>query len=205
MLKKSSIAPVVKRVVNNLAEKKFFRITASPVSAVANWTFVHELYNIVNGTAATNRIGNRIKVQYIDWLITIVPSATVDAAGGSSCRVIFWHDRDCRGTSPVGDQVFTTNTYNDVRNPLYKSRYSIQAQRVHNMTVISNNAGATYATGPTAHIAYRQKINKTLEYLTSTPAITDLYKDNYGMAFSADSSTGCCALTWKATVYFTDA
>lgn len=203
MAKRRKLSTAIKKVVRTTLEKKYFTPVASTIASGANWTFVHNIYQIIPGSLATNRIGAKINLLYIDWFITIVPSATVDAAGGSSCRIIFWHDKDCRGSSPVGNQLFMTDTYNDVRNPLYKSRYSIQAERTHNMTVISNNAGATFATGPQAHIAYRQRCNKKIEFVGDTGVLASLYKDNFGMAFCADGAN-CCSITVKANIYFTD-
>lgn len=203
MAKRRKLSTAIKKVVRTTLEKKFFTPVDSSIPSAATWTFVHNIYQIIPGPLVANRIGAKINLLYIDWFITIVPRVTVDAAGGSSCRVIFWHDKDCRGTNPNASQIFQTDTYNNVRNPLYKSRYSIQAERTHNMTLISNNAGASFSTGPQAHIAYRQRCNKKIEFVGDTATLASLYKDNFGMAFASDGAN-CCDLTVKCNIYFTD-
>lgn len=157
---------------------------------------------IVQGTTASTRLGNKIKILAIDYVVNIKPN--IVNSQGSICVFMFGYDRRCNGLDPAATGIWQVDNFNEVRNPAQTSKYGVQMVKRHNMVVLSNNAGAPFSTGPNTQFTYRQKVNKTVEYTGNTGTIASLFKDNYFFGYCA-SDVNCCAIAVNGMIHFTDA
>jgi len=166
------------------------------------WRFHNPLIGIVQGTTNTTRIGNKIRVQRIEYNVMTFPFAVSNI--GSLCKLMCVHDKLARGTAPTGDTIFITNDMNESRNPNFKNRYTTGPSAMHSMVVLTTNAGTPVSNGPMNMVKLVQKVNKVVEYGSDTATLADIYKDNYALGYIGTVNL-CCQLQIDAVVFFTDA
>lgn len=206
----------VRRIVYNMAEKKYFNQSVGtpgvPHTMAATWTFFSALTSnltsgsvagLVPGTGAFNRLGNKILLKSITYTIFITPTATAGMADGCTCRVVLYHNTEASGTAPTGLTMFTTDTVYANRNVDYLSKMSLQRDMVHSMVALSNNAGTVNTVGPGKLFKVTVYPNKVIDFTNTTGSISDLLKHDYGIGFCATESTGCNMICNMQTI-FTD-
>lgn len=205
-------APLVRRVVMNMAEKKYFEADimtfASPVPAT--WAFASALAGIQQGTAATNRIGNKIFVHTIRFLIGMRTPATVAATTVSEqCRCVIYHNKEAVGTLPVGvNGVFTHNGISSNRFQPLVNRYSLLRDGIHTFSpLVYNSTTNQVALGPPIQYVWTINPRKRIDFQSNSGTISDLYKDDYGVGCvtSGTGGVGTCEMLVRVQVVFSDA
>lgn len=201
----------VRRVVNTIAEEKYYAINGLlNANSAVTWQFASALQGLVQGTTQTTRLGNRIYVKRLELSVTLGANVGM-GLNGSICRFVVYHNRNTGGTGSAlsgllitYDQLFDTNTFDALRAINQKGRATILKDGVYPMMATSSNAGTTVVTtsGP-VNFRVRIPINKTIVYNGNAGTIADLITDDYGVGFCSDDAA-CCQIYIRSKVIFTD-
>lgn len=199
-------APLVRRVVMNMAEKKYFENTIlSSTTVGTTWMFHSALAGITQGTAAYNRIGNKIFVHSIKFMVYITPNANEVASSNIRCRCAIYHNKEAVGALPTGSAVFTSDSIFGLRYQPLLSRYTIVKDTLHTMVAgAQGNAANTYALGPQGQFVVTVYPKKRIDFSSNAGTISDLFKDDYGMCCVSSNTTQCNMSVW-VQVIFSDA
>jgi len=194
----------VKRVIQNLAEKKFYSLDVASAAMPVTWTFRSFLGSIQQGTTASTRIGNKIRVHRITWSFLLTPSAVAGVADGCTGRIVVIHNKETNATVPTGSgDVFEGNQVYAQRFVPLMSRVSILKDVQHSMVTTGVNAGTPASAGPQACFAITIYPNKVIEYQNNTASVVALFKDDYQLGMTCtDAST--CFCEYSIQVVFTD-
>lgn len=191
----------IKRVVNSMAEKKFVDLTLFNGGLVGTYTVWSALAGIVQGTTASTRIGNKIRVHAIEFNVYCYP-ATV-TADGVSARFVVYHNKETVGALTTGSMVFSADNFMALRNTTLQPRISVLRDRMCHC-VITALDGATKGYGPPHSFKWTIYPNKLIDFQSNAGTISDLLKDDYGMMAAASAATemGCDI---RCKVIFSDA
>lgn len=198
--------PVVKRIMNNMLEKKS-KLTSLQVGANPDgtWDFFSGLTGITQGTTASTRIGNRITVTSIRFTVMITLNA-VSSPAGALCRCILYHNKEAVGAVPAVYGIFDQDNILANRNVAQLPRYSILRDYTHQLTPTAYDAAnSNFAYGPPIKFVWTIYPRKVINFDGNSGTITDLFKDDYGFACAMAGPGGVCAMTVDAKVMFTDA
>lgn len=191
----------------NMAEKKFWTADLMVDANVPDtWNFMSALGAIVQGTSASNRIGNKIFLHAIQYMITIGPGNPQNTVAHLRCRCILYHNKEAVGTYPTGAALFTPDSILGLRNQTLLNRYAVQRDVVHVMATGAYNAtGNLNILGPQTQFRWTVTPKKRIDYSSNTGVnVADLYKDDYGIACIA-STANICKMSVRVTVIFSDA
>jgi len=195
----------IKKVVMNMAEKKYFNQTlfSGSLSAIT-WTFGSFLAGLQQGTAATNRIGNVIRVHAIYAQVVIDTTVASVNTGGSVCKWIVYHNKEAVGAVPTGAQIYDADNFSALRNVILMPRFKVMREGSHSMVVTSaTTVPGNYSTGPAHMFMVAIYPKKKIDYQSNAGTISDLFKDDYGFGFVAGHAN-CCSFTVKTKVVFSD-
>lgn len=203
---KRAVASVVRRVVNSNLEHKWNLATMVNGAAVpATWTFLSALTGVTQGTTATTRLGDKIRVQRIEYLVKIEPIAAAAMATGSLCRFCLYHNKQANGSLPAATAVFDVDAFQVMRNVPRQSTISLQRQFIHRMNIIAvDTGGAVRSSGPVFFSSISVYPKKVIEFVNNTGDVAGLLKDDYGICYIGDDAN-CCAITVTRKLHFTDA
>lgn len=204
--------PLVRRIVNNMAEKKFqdtsFGSAGAPVAITSSWVFVSAVGGITQGTTASTRLGNKIRIKSIEWIFQIAP--TVGAPkNGTMCRLIIYRNNEAVGIDITATTLFVSGTANSItamRNQTLLPRATILRDKMMTMLATSSNAADATATtiGPKTVVRFKIFPNKVLDFQSNAGTISDLFKYDYGFGIIADGNS-CCSYYATQQVVWTDA
>lgn len=218
---KNNLGKLVKQVVSQIDEKKFkvFPVSstdagAGPGSAsVGNgWTFWPLLVNynatpdsgfgLVKGAGASERIGNRVKLQGIDVYVNLQFSSTISnvPAYGAFCRMVILHDKRSNGSTAIsGANVFTSNNIFGFPNPVFEERYTITQDSIHQMMLTSSTTG-----GPEGMFKFHIPYQSILEFNGDNGNLSTIVGSNYWIGIVSDDAD-CCTCRIASMVHYTDA
>lgn len=208
---KRNLTRVVKTIVNKSLEKKFKNVAlfgeenfSAPYVAGLTWAWNSSLGTIKQGTNASERIGNKIKVLGM-WLTIIAKPHVVNmpAGGGSICKIIVVHDKDSRGSLPTASNIFNSDNIYSLRNRLFMNRYSIVKEFTHTMVGLTTDGiGIHTASGFSTYKVWI-KINKVLDFQSNVGDVGDLWADNWYVGICA-SVADCCQVNVVSQIVFQD-
>lgn len=215
-LTKTNLGALVRRTVMDIEEHKFFQ--HFPTVAVTTfphltWQIYGLLYNasnvgIVQGTGASDRIGNKIKLQGIDLMVKIEPIQSGMDANGSMCRLVVIHQKKNNGAAPTQTQCFTglgtPHLVADIQNPVYENRITFHQDIVHNMVMTGTNVAPANTAGPEGLYKIHIPAKSIVEYNSSSGGEASLVSDGWYIAITSDGAA-CCAITTNCVVRYTDA
>jgi len=171
----------VKRIVSNMAEKKFLDGSFSAGgSNLFVFTSLLTQTNIPQGTSANNRIGNKIFVHYIDVNILMTAIVANMPVNGVICRNGFYKNKDPRGTLPASADVFVSNAVASSRATPKQTSVTLYGDAQSTMVVTGVNGVAVVAAGPPMIRRYRLKVNRQIEYGSNVGSISDMWKEDWG-------------------------
>lgn len=181
-----TVAPsIIKKVVNNMAEKKFLNTSDNLALADTVWHFYSALEGLTQGSGVSNRIGNKIYLHYIEFQVLCYPSSTISNDGGTA-RFILYHNKETVGTLTTSAMVFNADKLHAQRNITLEPRVSVLRDRVCQCVVTSYDAagaaGEKKAFGPTHYWVWRIYPKKKIDFQSNAGTISDLLKDDYGFA-----------------------
>jgi len=202
--RRKSVRAKVKRVLFSMAEKKYFESSGTVATIPATWTSDSVIDGLGQGTAATNRIGNKIYVHKIVITLLLAPVFSGVNANGSVCRVAMYHNKEASGALPgATPAIFESDSIIANRYVPKLPQYTLLSDKTATMVISATN-GATY-NAAAGKVVYRICVypKKRIDFQSNAGTISDLFKDDYGLAYIADSNV-CCSLQWKSQVVFSD-
>lgn len=209
--RKKDVVQITKRVLRSQAEKKAFSwLIYNANASNATWDISSFLgrtgagNRIEQGLDFTNRIGDKIRLHAIHFTVFIAPAAVMPDGNGSLCRIIVYHNTQANGAVPAGAELFNANTFNELRNQLYRNRLFILKDFTHQMVVTGTNAAANLTSGPEFFGTFSIYPKQEISYSGTSGEITQILKHDYGIGICSDTAS-CCNVTVKAQVVFTDA
>lgn len=202
--------PRVKRILQNALERKFVNNTelvTNPAGGYASyvpatWTFISALAGLAQGSGASNRVGNRIFLRCIRFTIECSPLADT-AKTGAYCRMVIYHNKEAVGALPTATAVFSINEVQSARNLTLTKRYRILKDVTHHMVVTGNNATTVIASGPVQLMTLVCYPKKQIDFQSNAATISDLFKDDFGIAFCANYASNC-QLKIQTQIEFSD-
>lgn len=201
------IAAVTRRVINSQLEKKFFNKTLySGIPANTTWLMDSAIAGLQQGTTASTRLGNKVKLVRIEFSIAINPTSNpAMLSSGSKCRVILYHNRQTNGVQTDGATLFDANTILSLRNVPNMPKLSVLKDYVHNMSVLTVNpsTAAPMSSGPPIQFKWVIHPKQVISFITNATDITAMLTHDYGIGFCADDA-GCCEVSVLTKLVFCD-
>ena len=192
---------LVRRTIFSMAEKKYFDGSIGfpgPTLPGYTWTYTSFIAGITQGTAANNRIGDKIIVHAIHMTLQIHPVNI--PVGGTVCRYAVVHNKQANGALAAGNQgVFDTDGILANRYVPLLHRYSVLHDATH--TMVKNSGGM----GPPVVRQISVYPKKRVEFSSNVGTVSDLATDDYGWFICADDEAGCCQYYLRYKVIFSDA
>lgn len=191
---------VAKKALNlNKPEWKHFSAGESAQPVSTTYKINTSIIDIVQGDGVAERVGNRIRVKSLIWKGFYIKST---AANNSvfSCMVVL--DRSCQGNTLDMTQVLLTTTagldHVSPRNNNYTNKYVVLWRRMFKL-----DADSTIG-----RFQCLLKFNKgkglPINYITSTPAMTDVTEKMIFLVMWSNQATNTVALTHTVRYYYTD-
>lgn len=237
---KKSFARKVKRIITNLDETKFISNAivsngVNPVGVTDTWNDISGVgvtnfplfgdrpgaanTGIIQGTGASNRIGNRVKMKACIITVQVKPTVGATMFDGASCRFVVVKDKLSSGVAPSADAIFQTvnSGVSQIARPYNLAnvsttgqgagtkRFSILLDKVHQMVVTgTSTANNVLAAGPQLVAIYKIPVKGLeVEYSASTSAVADLQKNHLWFFFVGEASA-CCSLSVNVQNIYTD-
>jgi hypothetical protein len=164
---------------------------------------------IAQGNGESERIGRKITVRSLHIRGQIVlPAVATSTATADRVRIIVYQDTQCNGTpaTVTGNGGLLASAAIDAYNNLVNTgRFRTLMDKVYNInaTAAANTNTTTYTSMErTLHWKFNKRCATRLEYSASTPGITDLRTNNYGVL--AISDQGRCTLSYLWRVRYSD-
>jgi len=215
---KNNVGRLVRQYVTTIEEKKFTNFTcwdsATPLAtaSLTTWTVVPLLQQwanpasggsgITQGSSANQRLGNKCKLQGIDVMVQVSPSASLGSLSGF-CRMCVVHDKrsNSQTAAPGGADIFTSNTNGWLAfpNPVFSERFTVTNEMVHSLVSTSTVTG-----GPEGLYKIHIPARTVLEFNGTNGTLANTVGSNYFFAFVSDQAN-CCNLLIQSIAYFTDA
>lgn len=209
-LVKNQLGNYIKKVVTSLEEKKSaFASDFVSASPGTSWSWVSFLAavnaaaGVTQGTAKNQRIGERIRLQKIEFTVDIVmiPGGATNV-DGAVCRMVVYHNKQANGSLPSTTDVFNTSDFRATRNSTFENRYSILKDFVHSMTV-TDAEGATVYGGPHLFTTLTFYPKSPIDYTGSAGVIANILKNDFGVGYVADGAS-CCTIRLGCRLHWTD-
>lgn len=196
--------PRLRSIIYSTAEKKFLDFTQANFSMAATWDFSTPLGGVAVGTSANNRLGNKIILHSIEWIITMLPLTTMPTSG-AQCRWIVWHNKQSDGEALAAATVFQDDQIDSLRNTPNQPKVTFIKDTMHTMVVTAVTSTGTIATvGPRRMVSLKIFPKKRIDYIGTAGTFADLLKDSYGIAFVCSEALACSA-EWRGKIVFSDA
>lgn len=176
----------------------------------ASWNFASALAGLQQGTAANNRIGNKIFLHSIQFTITMKPASVAAGTIAEQCRCVIYHNRETSGVLPVGaNGMFTHAGLAAQRFQPLLNQYGVLRDGIHTFTPqIYNSTSSTVVLGPPVTYVWRVFPRRTVDFRSNAGTISDLYKDDYGVGCVAEvngAASPSCEMRVRIQVIFSDA
>lgn len=210
----------VKKAIERSCEAKYQERTYTPGTlTTATWTWYGLLNNsttgIPQGTSASERIGNKIKVKEILINITVQPSGSHDnvMSNGSICRVMVLKDKNWRQTA-YGSVASTTYLQADALSALpnwpNKENYHVYGDFQHAMNITSTlGDGGTgiivsSTSGPAHVYQLRYVPNTVVEYSGAAGTADQILTNQFWIGICSDAANCCNVPSIRINVIYTD-
>jgi hypothetical protein len=179
----------IRKLIN--IETKISESTGS--AAIDTTSTTSTLSSIAQGLDYTNRIGDSIKLQKIEFKVRW----TVGTGVATFCRVLLVRDLDGYGTKPTMSLVLNTLSVLSPENYLNKDRFSILYDELECLNQVSTpNSVTTFDMAHEGHI----------KYLGTTAADASNGKGSLYLMFLTNEAAGAAAptITYHSRIYYTD-
>lgn len=188
-----------------LETKWFIRDIAVSEVITTSWKNVSACIGLGEGTSAITRIGQKVRLKRIEYIVAIQPVLAGTEKVGSRCRVILYHNKQANGAPMAPTSLFDSNDILSLRNITQMRRCSVLKEHVHHMSVIaSDGAGTNSSAGPPIQFKWTIYPKTVLQYTSNAGAEADILKDDYGIGWISDDA-GCCTISVRSKLVFTDA
>lgn len=210
-VKRTNLGRLVKQVVLNMEEKKFFLVDWAQIAVAQACTIGSFVAGdagaggtgVIQGNTVSQRIGNKIKLHRIDVSVRITPVVSTFPQDGSVCRFFTWHNKQANGALPTAAQLFDADNFSCLRNENFVHRLSIGNDFTHSMVLTTENAGAQFSAGPEFLQLFSIYPKQSIEYSTTSGLISAIAKNDYGFGIFADGAN-CCVANLRSKIIYTD-
>lgn len=205
----------VKRVVTSLAEKKFSSgAVALAYTSPTAWLMSSALagttvgtgggpYGVSQGSGVGNRIGNSIRLNKIEFQVTVVPQPGTVNIAGEMCRMILYHNKQPNGAVITPTQVFDTDAINSLRNENERPRVTILKDMIHHMQPTSSASAQTVTSTGFTTFKWTIYPKTVVQYSDGFAAITSVLTNDYGIGVIS-TRAGCCQFAIGVKVFYSD-
>lgn len=194
--------PRVRRVLMNMAERKFYTTTVTSGAMPAVWTWISHIGLIQQGFLANQRIGNKIFIRKMTWAGQMTFSAAAANVTGCLGRMVIYHNKETVGLLPaLTPAVFDQDKVYAQRNITLKPRLSILKDMTHSGVVTATNGATPIATGPQTSFQVSIYPNKQIDFQSNLGTVADLFKDDYGMGMICNNT---CVMEYYVTIEYND-
>lgn len=196
---------------NNLRsspEIKDFDIRAT-INTGITWTFIH-LVNMVQGTAVTQRVGNRVRVLSVDVRTTINLDnqlATANPLVGDDTRACLIQDKQSNGLIVAGLDVFSANAINEFQATTSTKRFVRLVDKkypnVNPMAFVGLGGGGDGCGSTYAHMNLHYSAKPIeVEFIANGGTFASVGTN--GIWFAVCSSTGSSFIDYVSRVRYVD-
>lgn len=200
---KRYVARIARNVLTNTAETKCFTNALAGATVTSSWQWATAIGGLTQGTGVSSRVGSNIRLVALEYFVSIVPIPAATGVNGSSCRLVFYHNKSANGTGPATAEVFDSNSIITGRNVSYAKKYSMLDDITHQMVITSNNAGVTYAAGPAFFKCIRFPLRTAVPFGGNVGSVSDMTVHDFGVGYISDDAN-CCTITITCKVWFKD-
>nr|WAE42824.1 MAG: capsid protein [Cressdnaviricota sp.] len=175
---------------------------------------------LVQGVDANNRIGDKVRIHRIKFMLYITPQAGGTDLQGIACRVVVVHDNRCNGATISPTDIFAEVTpstsaslpmnslynYNNIPEPGTRDaskRYTIVKDIVHEMVVTSSSSGGDLTAGPILLTTFETRPNVIVKFDSAGSGLSHVQNHTW-FAMVAATGSACCAVSLSACVWYTD-
>lgn len=204
----TNLGRIVRQQLTNYEEKKYVPFVPMQQLIPDTW-LVKNLLNgtaviptvtqIKQGTAAYERVGNKIKLQGIDICIRVRPNNTSMDTNGSMCRFVVVHSKNSNGVAPSLTELFVSDDINALQNPIYEHRLTFHNDWVHSMVRTTSTDS-----GPEGLYKIHVPARSIIEFNGSTGADEAIIKDCWYLVSRATEDE-CCNVFSQCVVRYIDA
>lgn len=183
-------------------ENKFkdFDTNVSPVATTGD-IVLNSICTVAQGTAESERIGRKIRLEKINWRYSVKLATTATIADTSDIvRVMLYLDKQCNGAAATVANILEATQFDSFLNLENSGRFTILMDKFHTV-----NASAGIGTAVGEVIVFRSKFckaNYPIEYSSTTGAIAEIRSNNIGIL--AISKSGHCVLDGKLRIRYSD-
>lgn len=153
---------------------------------------------ISQGTAKTQRIGNKVKVYRIRLNgIVVLPAASTS---GDIMRIILYEDKQANGGGATVANILEQNNMTSRQAMDYVDRIRVIKDRYYTVNPGAGTSGSLAT--PVCHFSMSHKCNTDIKYSSTTGAITEIQSNNFGVL--AITAQGIMQLYLQSRVYYKD-
>jgi len=188
-------------------ERKFHDLDVDDAVVATGGTVTH-LNVIAQGVTEATRVGRKCTITHIGWRYTVRLPETVQQASptaGDTVRLMLILDKQANGAIPSVTDVLESAEYQSFNNLANKGRFRVLMDRTIdiNYLVMASDAASKYDQGQVEQSdSFYKKCNITIEYDSTTGAITEVRSNN--LLLLAISSQGTASFVSKLRLRFTD-
>lgn len=196
---------IVRQVVQNQAEEKYFAQNLYNGQLTgATWLMKSAIAGIVQGTTASTRLGNAIRLKRIDFAIYVEPNGTGMGITGSVCKLMLWHNKQASGAVLSPTTLYNADNINALLNWSQHNRCTELKVQYCNMWTQTISGSASTSANGTMRFNWSIFPKTRIDFVANNGNNADILSDDYGFGFVSDVLS-CCKVTCNVQVIFTDA
>jgi len=207
---KKTVKAVLSKEITKRAEKKYFDVTTDAFSAAAvTWQIVQpQWFNITQGTAANQRVGDTIQLLGFEVTMrTDLVNATVQERG-DLYRCQLWEDSQTNGAAPAVGNLYdplAAAQIMSLRNPDLKQRFKLLYSRDHVITCQQQLAAGTVTTATMApkYHKFFVRVNRKIKFTSNAGTLAAVPTFNYFFAHIMGNGSALTPIYYMR-VWFTD-
>ena len=178
----------IRKLVN--VEEKFLDVSGS--QTVSSTGSIVALSQIAQGSDYTNRVGDSIKLQRIEFRAKYIMNT---ASTGTILRVIIFRDLFQQGVDPTVTNVIGGTGALNPKNFLLRDRFSLLYDELCYMSNVGEDGGV---------IQFSMPHEGHVKYIGTTAATASNGFGSIYMLLLSDEATNVPTFTWHSSIYFTD-
>lgn len=178
----------IRKLIN--IETKFLNVASS--QTVSNTGSIVPLSQIVQGVNYTERIGDSIKIQKIEFRCKVSMSTS---ASFTNFRLIIFRDLYQQGADPTITNVLGSASTLNPKNFLLRDRFSLLVDEMFVMSVSGDNA---------CSLEYNIPHEGHIKYIGTTAATASNGFGSIYMLVLSDEATNVPTIAYNSNIYFTD-
>lgn len=183
-------------------ELKFFDGVKTQQQAATTGTIYDDsLLHIVQGISESERIGRKVTVKRISMKGQIeLPEQTATSAGSDRLRIVIYKDKQTNGAAATVADLLQSADIDSFRNLENSGRFQFLYDKTIaiNASAAAGNGTANDSFNIVRHMKWNKELNLSIEYSSTTGAITELRSNNIGVMCISDQGRATFLYSWRA-------